>query len=336
MRKKGIIVCVDDEQIILNALQKQIIRRFGDDFIYEFCESAEEALEVIDEVVTRKSELIMVISDQIMPGLKGDELLIKIHKKYPNAINILLTGQAGIESSINAINNANLFRYLTKPWDETDLLNSIEKGLLQYQLKKEKESLLGEVHHRVKNNLAIISGLLQLQIYNSDNEELNEHLSDSMQRIDTIGKVHELMYQHNDISSVRIGDYLKKLTGGLRQSFLLDNDRIRFDLQIDDLDMSINQLIPVGLLLNELITNSFKHAFGSGNGTITIKVRKLDQKVLFSYRDDGKGVDIARLEGANKSLGMTLIDIQLQQLDATYQYTNGNGFGIEFQFNMLS
>lgn len=327
---------MDDEQIILNALQKQIIRRFGDDFIYEFCESAEEALEVIDEVVTKKSELIMVISDQIMPGLKGDELLIKIHQKYPNAINILLTGQAGIESSINAINNANLFRYLTKPWDESDLLNSIEKGLLQYQLKKEKESLLGEVHHRVKNNLAIISGLLQLQIYNSDNDELNEHLSDSMQRIDTIGKVHELMYQHNDVSSVKIEDYIKKLTGGLRQSFLLDDDRIVFDLQIEELDMSINQLIPVGLMLNELITNSFKHAFGEEKGTISIKVKKADQKVWFSYRDNGKGVDTETLEGSNKSLGMTLVDIQLQQLDATYQFLNGQGFGIEFQFNMLS
>lgn len=334
MSKKGIIVCVDDEQIILNALQKQITRRFGDDFIYEFCESAEEALEVIDEVITYRSELLMVISDQIMPGLKGDEFLIQIHENYPNSVNILLTGQAGVESGINAINNANLFRYHTKPWNESDLLNSIEKGLMQYQLKKDKDILLGEVHHRVKNNLAIISGILQLQILNCDNSEVNLNLTESMQRIETISNVHELLYNHVDVSSADLGEYVNKMINGLKQSFLVDDESITFDIDIQDLEMNINQLIPIGLLLNELITNSFKHAFGNKKGTISIRMKRIGQMVRIKYRDDGIGIEKEVLEGANDSLGMSLMDFQLQQLNADYKYLNGVGFGLEFNFKI--
>lgn len=143
--KKQVIIGVDDEQMILNSLSTQLNRSFGDKYEYEFAESAEEALELIEELIEDGYEVIMIITDQIMPGKMGDEFLVEIHHKYPWIVKLLLTGQAGLESAINAINNANLFRYVTKPWDENDLLLSVDKGLQQYHLiddLKNKNKLL--------------------------------------------------------------------------------------------------------------------------------------------------------------------------------------------------
>lgn len=135
--KKPVILCVDDEQFVLNALNKQLQSKFGDRYEYEFAESAEEAMAVIDDLSAKGYPFVMVISDQIMPGMSGDTFLTEVHNKFPRPIKIMLTGQASLESAISAINNANLFRYLTKPWSEEDFLLTVEKGLQQYQLLEE-------------------------------------------------------------------------------------------------------------------------------------------------------------------------------------------------------
>ncbi|MBT4838428.1 MAG: response regulator, partial [Methylococcales bacterium] len=132
--KKDVIICVDDEQMILNSLHTQLERKFGRIYEYEFAESADEAQEVIDELIEDGYTIALIISDQIMPEMMGDEFLTKVHQTFPEIIKILLTGQAGLDSAVNAINNANLFRYLTKPWEENDLLLSVEKALEQFNL----------------------------------------------------------------------------------------------------------------------------------------------------------------------------------------------------------
>ncbi len=142
---KSVIVCVDDSQSILNLLNKQLQRKLGDTYDIEFAESAEEALEVIEEIESEGDIVVMVISDQIMPGMCGDQLLVSVHKRNPKMIKILLTGQAGLDSAINAINNADLFRYITKPWDEEDFLLTVEKGLQQYNLVDALELKVGQL-----------------------------------------------------------------------------------------------------------------------------------------------------------------------------------------------
>jgi two-component system sensor histidine kinase ChiS len=136
-KKKPVIICVDDEKFILDALNKQLQRRFGASYEYEFAESAEEALEIINDLIADGYDLMMIISDQIMPGMTGDQLLSRIHSENPNPIKILLTGQASLDSAINVINNANLFRYLTKPWQEDDFLLTVERGIEKFALKEE-------------------------------------------------------------------------------------------------------------------------------------------------------------------------------------------------------
>lgn len=137
--RKPVILCVDDEQFVLNALNKQLQSKFGDRYEYEFAESAEEAIKVIDDLAAKAYPFVMVISDQIMPGMTGNEFLTYVHKKFPSPIKIMLTGQASLDSAVSAINDADLYRYLTKPWQEEDFLLTVEKGLQQYTLMAERD-----------------------------------------------------------------------------------------------------------------------------------------------------------------------------------------------------
>lgn len=137
MTKKPVILCVDDEKFILDTLLTQLRRRFGDDYVYESAESGEEAVKLIKDLAENNQEVRLVISDQIMPGMKGDELLAYINEQNRETVKILMTGQASLDSAVNAINYADLFRYMTKPWLENDLLLTVDKGLEKYSLQAE-------------------------------------------------------------------------------------------------------------------------------------------------------------------------------------------------------
>ncbi|MEX2603551.1 MAG: histidine kinase dimerization/phosphoacceptor domain -containing protein, partial [Gracilimonas sp.] len=134
----------------------------------------------------------------------------------------------------------------------------------QQQLKnsvREKEVLLSEVHHRVKNNLAIIIGLIELQKGSLDNKKLEFILNETQNRIYSISGVHELLYNTDSFTEITFEDYAVKLIQRLRGTFKTESDNIEIDHHFDTRNLNINQAIPLGLLLNELITNSFKHAF---------------------------------------------------------------------------
>ncbi len=126
---KKAIVCVDDESIILESLGEQIKNMFGDEYLYEAAENAQEGLEVIEELTEENIDVLVIVSDWLMPGLKGDEFLIKVHEKFPNIVKVMLTGQADESAIQNAINNAGLHAYISKPWTADDLEKVIRTGL---------------------------------------------------------------------------------------------------------------------------------------------------------------------------------------------------------------
>ena len=142
---RSAIVCVDDERVVLISLRDQLIHHLGNDYDIELAESAEEALEIFAEFQQDEIEIPLIISDQIMPGMKGDELLIQIHTHYPKTLKILLTGQASAEAVGNAVNAANLYRYIAKPWDAADLCLTVTEALRSYaqdkQLAEQNEAL---------------------------------------------------------------------------------------------------------------------------------------------------------------------------------------------------
>lgn len=126
---KTAILCVDDENIILESLIEQLKKYFGDGFLYEIAENAEEGMEIIEELIKDGIKNIIIVTDWLMPGTKGDEFLINVHKKYPSVVNILLTGQANEDAINRARKNADLFAVIQKPWSEEDLYNIIKSGL---------------------------------------------------------------------------------------------------------------------------------------------------------------------------------------------------------------
>lgn len=127
---KSVILCVDDETIVLDSLKIQLKQAFGDKYVYEVAESAAEALEVIEEFSEQQtSEVLVIISDWLMPGMKGDELLVKVHKKFPTIIKLMLTGQADKEAVEHAFQEANLTRCLYKPWNAQELIETIKREL---------------------------------------------------------------------------------------------------------------------------------------------------------------------------------------------------------------
>lgn len=152
---KPYVLCVDDEKIILVSLKDQLIDFFrANDYEYAFALSGEEALEVIEEIQEDGDELALIISDFIMPRMKGDELLIKVKELAPDAIKILLTGQADLDGVRNAINQAGLYRFIAKPWDASDLLLTVDAGIKSYLQKTQIDLFDAEIKLLNKLNLA--------------------------------------------------------------------------------------------------------------------------------------------------------------------------------------
>jgi len=149
---KQAIICVDDEDIILEALKDQLGPFFENQYLIETSTTAEEALDIYDELIESGYEVPVVISDYLMPGMRGDEFLIKVHEKNPNTLKILLTGHANIEGITNAINKANLYRYIPKPWDRDDLILTVREAvrsfLQEVEIKKQNIEL-----EKINNNL---------------------------------------------------------------------------------------------------------------------------------------------------------------------------------------
>lgn len=146
MEKKDVIFCIDDEKIVLNSLKTELKNAFGNTYIIETAESGIEALEAIDNLLSLNYRLQVVIADYAMPVMKGDEFLTELHKKSPDTLNILLTGQATIEGITNAINHAGLYRYIAKPWHTDDLVLTVKQAIKSYdqenQLKIQNKELL--------------------------------------------------------------------------------------------------------------------------------------------------------------------------------------------------
>ncbi|MDQ3160535.1 MAG: response regulator [Pseudomonadota bacterium] len=127
--EKGILLCVDDEIIVLTALKDQLRRAFGNDFVIDVAESAEEALELLDELAEQGHSLLVIVSDWMMPGMKGDEFLIEAHKRFPSVLKIMLSGQVETAAVDRARRDAGLHDFLSKPWNAEALVDSIRQGL---------------------------------------------------------------------------------------------------------------------------------------------------------------------------------------------------------------
>jgi len=205
--------------------------------------------------------------------------------------------------------------------------NAIHRSL------KEKETLLAEIHHRVKNNLAIISGLLEMQAFNTEEEQLLDKLRESQSRIQSIAMVHEKLYQSETLSEIAIDQYIDDLLSGIINSMVDTSKPIEITKRMDSVSLSVTQAIPCGLLLNELLTNCYKHAFTEQQqGTIYIFLQKEDNQITLQIADDGKGMPEDFNINQASSLGMTLVNTLVAQLDGDLSISSDAGTTFEISF----
>jgi len=210
-----------------------------------------------------------------------------------------------------------------------------ERAIATNQLKtsiKEKDILLQEIHHRVKNNMQIISSLLNLQITYLDDEEAVNLLKESQNRVRSMAIIHEKLYQSNDFTKINITEYINSLVNGLFYSYSIKN-HINSIINVDDVELNIETAVPVGLILNELISNSLKHGFATGSGEVYIKLKTVDDKYEMIVGDNGigfpKDIDFQKTE----SLGLQLVNNLVNQIDGEIELNLNHG--TEFKITFL-
>ena len=199
---------------------------------------------------------------------------------------------------------------------------------------KEKETLLSEIHHRVKNNLAIISGLLQMQAFNTEDEQLLEKLYESQSRIQSIAMVHEKLYESDSFSDIAIDQYIDDLLNVIMSSITDHDKRIKVEKEVEAISLNVSQAIPCGLLLNELITNSYKHAFPDRDeGLIRITLVVDNGNVELKVQDNGVGLPEDFDIESQSTLGITLIKTLVQQLEGKLEVASEGGavFSLKFE-----
>ncbi len=217
--------------------------------------------------------------------------------------------------------------------DEIGVRRQVEKKIMA-QLR-EKEILLREVHHRVKNNMQIIESLFKLQSRHVDDEKVREILGDAGNRIRTMALIHEKLYRSTDLAEIEIKDYIGLLVKGLYQAYRVDPERIRPIIECEDVTLDINTAIPFGLIINEIMTNTIKHAFpGDRRGDMRLYIGETETgEYTATISDNGIGIAEDIDPATTGSLGLHLIDILIRdQLGGEYQIARSSGTTYHIKF----
>ena len=197
----------------------------------------------------------------------------------------------------------------------------------------EKQLLLKEIHHRVKNNLQIISSLLSLQSKSTNNQQVHNALKESIDRVQSMAIIHEQLYQTPNLKNIDFADYLKTLTSSLFHSYAT-NDNVYIKINVKDVFMSIHQTTTCGLIVNELVSNSLKYAFPAGEkGEIEIEIRtKKDGRTIMSIRDNGIGLPKDMDLDNVQSLGLKLVNMFVKQLKGELTIGRQEGTQVQISF----
>ena len=192
----------------------------------------------------------------------------------------------------------------------------------------DKNILLKEIHHRVKNNLQVISALLSLQSNYVKDDVAADALRRGQDRVESMALIHKHLYQNDNMKGVNALDYFERLTDHLLSSYKLNNQHIELDLNIANVILDVDTMIPLGLIVNELISNCLKHAFGAGEkGVISISLRESGKNLILEVADDGRGIQDSKSK--TKSFGQSLIKSLAKRLEADISYKTDRGYQVK-------
>lgn len=262
-----------------------------------------------------------------------------LRENYQVASWLSISANSVLLSTVAVIFMPMLFKGLQKTIETQVHLKkklTIHKDELEASLS-EKETLLAEIHHRVKNNLAVVSGMLQIQSFKETDEEIQKKLLDSTMRIKSMASIHEQLYQSRSFSKMDFQTGLKNLICTIIDS-MSDGHSIQTEFDLESIQLNINQAVPCSLIVNEVITNSLKHAFnGKNKGLISVSLKKHGPTLHLRITDDGSGFTNNTDTELRNSLGFELIQTLTQQLDGDYEYTsrkNGSGAYFDLKFDI--
>jgi two-component sensor histidine kinase len=235
------------------------------------------------------------------------------------------------------------FFVYTRKFKKREKQLSIKNSQIQNQHKqieqslKEKDALIREIHHRVKNNLQIINSMLNLQIGKIDDEKTENIFFEAKQRISAIALTHQMLYQKETLSNINLSEYIETLVRQIEASMSSPLIELEVDVKDQKSRLTIDGAVPLGLVINELLTNAYKHAFPKGRkGKITVSLNETPESFTINVRDNGVGLPPDFNYSESTTLGMELVYILVEQLDSKLNVENNNGTAFSFEIHKIS
>ncbi|MEL6277041.1 MAG: sensor histidine kinase, partial [Bacteroidota bacterium] len=274
-------------------------------------------------LATLKTEYEVAEKDQEIALLAKDAELqeLRVQRQQSN-FRWLLFGLGGV------LLVAGLLFYQTRKLNAANGALASSQNKLQKSLT-EKETLLKEIHHRVKNNLQLVTSLLNLQATEAPEQTLEEFLYQGQNRVKSMALIHEQLYQSEELTDINMASYTSKLVAAIGHAFGM-TDHIDFRVNVAPVRLDIDQAIPLGLILNELITNSLKYAFeDQEGGALSVDLKNEGEQIELLVSDNGKGMDPnLQVEGS----GLRLVNLLAKQLKGSYQLLLGEGTVVKIAF----
>jgi len=336
---------IDDYNSQLNII-KQYAIFYDETGAYSLSIKYYKDYSVIKDSFDAQNNLKELLSAQVASQVDEKEKLILENQKNIKQKNIEVSTQKTIRNALifcglilvivvifisvqlkNANNRKQLLEIKNKQIETRNEI--INKSLL------EKDLLVKEVHHRVKNNLQIISSLMKLQAAKSTSEEIRSSLNEAQDRINSMALLHQLLYRNNQMTSLLFNEYLEGLISQISSGFSLKSKSISIKTQILELELDLDTAIPLGLITNELVSNAYKHAFNGKEGLIYVELSKLVKNTYqLKIRDNGSGLPANFDLHSNESLGLDIVCILSEQINAELKIYNDNGANFEIIFKV--
>ena len=262
-----------------------------------------------------------------------------LRESYQVASWLAISANSILLSIVSVIFLPMLFRGLQETIESQQ---NLKHNLIQHQHEleeslEEKETLLAEIHHRVKNNLAVISGMLHIQSFKESDKEIQEKLLNSTLRVKSMANIHEQLYQSKNFSKMEFDEGLKKLVDTILTT-INHSKEVDVHYDLDSIHLNISQAVPCSLIVNEVVTNCLKHAFkDQDTGKIEISLKKSGNEVNIQVRDDGIGISEPIDDSESESIGLELIQTLTKQLEGQYFYksrSEGKGTLFELSFSI--
>ena len=298
----------------------------------------EKSLESLEKVQELNAEFV---DEQTVQQMNALEQLYEKQKREAEIAQLNLDNQNQLAAIAIRNNQRNIFIFSTliflllagfifyrfRNKSKTALLLQNKNKQISEALD-ERELLLKEIHHRVKNNLQVISSLLSLQADSLGDQAAVDAVLEGQSRVKSIAVIHQKLYSGADVRGVEMQDYLENLVEEVFRGFGVDEEKVSYEINAQDLKLDIDTLIPLGLIINELVTNSIKYAFGAAEGLLSIRLELENEKLKISVKDSGKGVNEAQLENSD-SFGWKMVNILAKKLKAEISIKNESGAVIE-------